>query len=53
LLFANRSTWAHVVDVAASVLATAREDFLSTAELAAIDGNGDPATLLRTAEPAS
>ena len=53
LLFANRSTWAHVVDVAASVLAAPREDFLSTAELAAIDGNGDPSTLLRTPEPTS
>ena len=53
LLFANRSTWAHVVDAAASVLAVPRDDFLSTPELAAIDGNGDPATLLRTPESAS
>jgi len=48
LLFANRSTWAHVIEAAARVLAASREDFLSTAELAAIDGNGEPATLLRT-----
>jgi phosphoketolase len=48
LLFANRSTWAHVVDVAANVLAAQREDLLSAAEIAAIDGKGDPATLLKT-----
>ena len=53
LLFANRSTWAHVVDAAAGVLGESRGRLLSEAELAAVDGRGDPATILRPAtEPA-
>ena len=54
LLFANRSTWAHVVDAAAHVLGQSRGSLLSEAELAAVDGRGDPATILRPATgPAS
>ena len=49
LLFANRSTWAHVVDTAAGVLGKSRDSLLSDAELAAVDGRGDPATILRPA----
>src|SRR3546814_19386814 len=49
LLFANRSTWAHVVDAAAGVLGQSRGGLLSEAELAAVDGRGDPATILRPA----
>jgi phosphoketolase len=44
LLFANRSTWAHVVDAAAGVLGQPRGSLLSGEELAAVDGRGDPAT---------
>ncbi len=49
LLFANRSTWAHVVDAAASVLGQSRGKLLSEDELMAVDGRGDPATILRPA----
>jgi phosphoketolase len=47
LLFANRCTWAHVVDAAALVSKIARATLLGEAELAAIDGTGEPATLLQ------
>ena len=47
LLFANRSTWAHVVAAVAHVLGVAREGLLSGSEAAAIDGHGDPAVILR------
>ena len=54
LLFANRSTWAHVVDAAAGVLGESRDNLLSEAELAAVDGRGDPTAILRAeAGPAS
>lgn len=46
LLFANRSTWAHVVEAAARVLGIARPGLLSDAEVAALDGRGEPGTLL-------
>lgn len=46
LLFANRCTWAHVVEAAAFVLGLDRARLLDTRELAAIDGVGDPATIL-------
>src|SRR3546814_9174072 len=42
MLFANRSTWAHLAESAARLLNRPRDQFLSTAECAAIDGNGDP-----------
>ena len=46
LLFANRSTWAHVLDAAAGVLGQPRERLLDEHERAAIDGTGDPAAVL-------
>lgn len=49
LLFANRCTWAHAVDAVAQVLELPRAALLQSAELAAIDGGGDPAAIL--AEP--
>ncbi|EIM00608.1 xylulose 5-phosphate 3-epimerase [Rhodanobacter thiooxydans] len=49
LLFANRCTWAHVVEAAAGVLGLDRTRLLNAQELAAIDGTGDPATVLKAA----
>ena len=46
LLFANRCTWAHVVDAAAAVLGQPRRALLEAAECAAIDGRGDPQVVL-------
>lgn len=46
MLFANRSTWAHLVESAARMLNRPRDQFLSAAECAAIDGRGDPHDLL-------
>jgi phosphoketolase len=46
LLFANRCTWAHVVDAAAAVLGQPRDALLDAAECAAIDGVGDPQVIL-------
>lgn len=46
LLFANRSTWAHVVDASARVLGLATEDLLTAEEYRAISGRGDPVALL-------
>ncbi|MCC6789150.1 MAG: xylulose 5-phosphate 3-epimerase [Hyphomonadaceae bacterium] len=45
MLFANRSTWAHVLGAAAEILGCDREELLSDAELRALDGRGDPNTL--------
>ncbi len=50
LLFANRCTWAHAVDAAAGVLSIARETLLEPSELAAIDGVGDPAVVIKPRE---
>jgi phosphoketolase len=47
MLFANRCTWAHLVDAAALVARWSREDLLSLDELNAIDGRGSPADLLQ------
>lgn len=47
LLFANRSTWAHVVEAAARVLGMERASLLTEDELAAVSGTGEPATLLQ------
>lgn len=47
LLFANRCTWAHVVEAAAGVLGLDRTRLLDASELAAIDGAGNPATILQ------
>lgn len=53
LLFANRCTWAHVVDAAVHVLGIARDNLLSGAEAAAIDGHGEPGTLFRATTEAA
>lgn len=45
MLFANRSSWAHLIEAGAPLIGRAAADFLSTAELAAIHGRGDPASL--------
>ncbi len=46
LLFANRSTWAHVVDAAARVLERATEELLTVDERTALDGRGNSATII-------
>nr|WP_237489182.1 xylulose 5-phosphate 3-epimerase [Tsuneonella aeria] len=46
MLFANRSTWAHLVESSTRLLNRPRDQFLSAAECAAIDGRGDPHDLL-------
>jgi phosphoketolase len=43
MLFANRCSWLHVLDAVADVLAMPRDDLLSTDEIAALEGRGDPA----------
>lgn len=52
LLFANRSTWAHVVDAAARLLGINREGVLSQPEIDAVDGRGEPSVLLRIKDEA-
>jgi len=47
LMFANRCTWAHVVEAAAGVLGLDRAQLLDAQELAAIDGAGNPTTILQ------
>lgn len=46
MLFANRSTWAHLAESAARLLNRPRDQILSPAECAAIDGRGDPHDLI-------
>ena len=46
MLFANRSTWAHLVESAARLMNRPRDQFLSAAECAAIDGCGNPHDLI-------
>ncbi len=46
LLFANRSTWAHIVDAAARLLDAPREQLLTAAELAVLDGMATPEGVL-------
>ena len=46
MLFANRCTWAHTVDAAATVAGWNREALLDPAQRAALDGTGDPKDLL-------
>ena len=48
LMFANRSTWAHVVEAAAEVLAMPVKDLLDEPELAAVQGRSDPVRLWRS-----
>lgn len=45
MLFANRSTWAHVVEAVASTLGLPSAHLLDEIELAAIEGRGDAAAL--------
>lgn len=45
MLFANRTTWAHVVAEAADLLALPASDVLSPAEMAAVAGDGPPSVL--------
>ena len=52
MLFANRSTWAHVTESAARLLNRSRNEFLSPAECAAVDGRGEPHDLI-TPPPAN
>lgn len=47
LLFANRATWAHAVDAAARVTGRNRTALLDEAEIAAIDGWGDPHAVMK------
>ena len=46
MLFANRCTWAHAVDAAATMVGWNREALLDHARRAALDGAGDPSDLL-------
>jgi len=50
LMFANRSTWAHVLEAAAGVLQQPVEVLLDEPELAAVQGHGDPTQLWRRGE---
>ena len=45
MLFANRSTWAHVVDAARRLFPEQRDAWLRPAEVDALNGRGDPAAL--------
>jgi phosphoketolase len=47
MLFANRCSWAHLIDAAAPLAGWTREDLLTPAECAAIDGRGTAADLLQ------
>jgi phosphoketolase len=51
LLFANRSTWAHIVAAAGRVMSMDSAELLDAGEMDAVRGHGDPA-LLRNAEQA-
>lgn len=50
-LFANRFTWAHVIEAAAGVPGLDRASLLHAQELAAVDGVGDPATIIEPVSP--
>lgn len=50
MLFANRCSWAHLVEAAASVLRQEPSEWLTAPEIAAVDGRGDPADLWRRFE---
>jgi phosphoketolase len=45
MLFANRSSWAHLVEAAAALIGRPTAEFLTPGEIAAIEGRGDPADL--------
>jgi hypothetical protein len=46
MLYANRCTWAHAVAAAAACMGRQVQELLDDAELAAVEGRGDPATIL-------
>jgi hypothetical protein len=46
MLFANRTSWAHLVESVARLLNRPCDQILSAAECAAIDGRGDPHDLI-------
>ncbi len=50
MLFANQSSWAHALVACAQVMNRLPADWLSSAELAALEGRGSPSLI--TAEPA-
>jgi len=45
MLFANRCSWAHLIEAAAPLAGWSREEFLTITERNAIDGKGSPADL--------
>lgn len=47
MLFANRCSWGHTLAACASVLNKPPGEWLSSAELAAVEGRGDPALITR------
>lgn len=51
MLFANRSTWAHIVAAAARVVSRQASELLDVRELAAVAGQGDPAALWESGSP--
>jgi hypothetical protein len=42
MLFINRCTWAHILAETAHLLSLSREELLTNAELAALDGQASP-----------
>ncbi|MFH1553503.1 MAG: xylulose 5-phosphate 3-epimerase [Ancylobacter novellus] len=49
MLFANRCSWAHLIDAAVPLSGWTRDDLLTPAERAAVDGRGNPADLFQPA----
>ncbi|MGP2492883.1 xylulose 5-phosphate 3-epimerase [Mesorhizobium sp. PUT5] len=49
MLFANRCSWAHLTDAAVQLAGWSRDELLTQAERAAIDGRGNPADLSQPA----
>ena len=49
MLFANRCSWAHLIDAAALLAGWLRDEFLAPAEQDAVDGRGYPAELIQPA----
>ncbi len=47
MLFANRCSWGHTLAACASVMGKPPGEWLSSAELAAVEGRGDPALITR------
>jgi phosphoketolase len=51
MLFANRTTWAHIVAAAGRVISLHASGLLDAGELAAIAGQADPAVLWKSGSP--